>query len=90
MSKGFLKDISANWNTYVSQVNQWIQKNPVKRLVVTGIFTVVLGCFASTSNAAFIQEYTYQVKSGEKIENIASRTWCNITRNIRRQWGIFN
>ena len=39
---------------------------------MTGIFTVVLGFFASTSNAAFIQEYTYQVKSGEKIENIAS------------------
>ena len=51
--KGFLKDIRANWNTYVSQVNQWIQKNPVKKLVVTGIFTVVLGFFASTANAAF-------------------------------------
>ena len=70
--KGFLKDISENWNTYVSQVNQWIQKNAVKKLVVTGIFTVVLGLFASTSNAAFIQEYTYQVKNNEKIENIAS------------------
>ena len=68
---GFFKDISENWNTYVSQVNQWIQKNTVKKLVVTGIFTVVLGLFASTSNAAFIQEYTYQVKSDEKIENIA-------------------
>ncbi|MDR7238729.1 SH3 domain-containing protein [Neobacillus drentensis] len=70
--KGFLKDIHANWNTYVSQVNQWIQTSPVKKLVVTGIFTVVLSFFASTSNAAFIQEYTYQVKSGEKIENIAA------------------
>ena len=70
--KGFLKDIRENWNTYVSQVNQWIQKNPVKKLVVTGIFTVVLGLFASTANAAFIQEYTYQVKSGEKIEKIAA------------------
>ena len=39
---------------------------------MTGIFTVVLGLFASTSNAAFIQEYTYQVKNNEKIENIAS------------------
>lgn len=70
--KGFLKDIRANWNTYVSQVSQWIQTSPVKKLVVTGIFTVVLSFFASTSNAAFIQEYTYQVKKGEKIENIAA------------------
>lgn len=70
--KGFLKDIRANWNTYVSQVSQWIQTGPVKKLVVTGIFTVVLSFFASTSNAAFIQEYTYQVKSGEKIEAIAA------------------
>ena len=68
---GFFKNISENWNTYVSQVNQWIQKNTVKRLVVTGIFTVVLGLFANTSNAAFIQEYTYQVKNDEKIESIA-------------------
>ncbi|PGY12616.1 hypothetical protein COE25_09620 [Bacillus sp. AFS031507] len=70
--KGFLQDIRANWNTYVSQVNQWIQTSPVKKLVVTGIFTVVLSFFASTSNAAFIQEYTYQVKNGEKIEEIAA------------------
>jgi uncharacterized protein YgiM (DUF1202 family) len=68
----FLKDIRANWNTYVSQVHQWIQKNPVKKFVVTGIFTVVLGVFSITANAAFIQEYTYQVKSGENIENIAA------------------
>ena len=70
--KGFLKDIGANWNTYVSQVNQWIQNSPVKKLVVTGIFTVVLSFFANSTNAAFIQEYTYQVKNGEKIENIAA------------------
>jgi len=68
----FLKDIRANWHTYVSQVNKWIKKNPVKRFVVTGIFTVVLGVFSITANAAFMQEYTYQVKSGENIENIAA------------------
>ncbi|WP_155928953.1 hypothetical protein [Bacillus sp. UNC41MFS5] len=56
----------------MSQVNQWIQHSAVKKLVVTGIFTVVLSFFASSTNTAFIQEYTYQVKSGEKIENIAS------------------
>jgi LysM repeat protein len=71
--KGFLKHIRANWNTYVSQVNQWIQKNPVKKLVVTGIFTIVLGFYASTSNAAVIKEYTYQVKNGENIESIAAQ-----------------
>ena len=70
--KGLLKDIRSNWNTYVSKVNQMIQKSPVKNLVVTGIFTIVLSFFASTANAAFIQEYTYQVKSGEKIEAIAA------------------
>ncbi|WP_026568336.1 SH3 domain-containing protein [Bacillus sp. UNC41MFS5] len=70
--KGILKDIRANWNSYVSQVNQMIQKSPVKNLVVTGIFTIVLSFFASTANAAFIEEYTYQVKSGEKIEAIAA------------------
>ncbi|MEH7109289.1 SH3 domain-containing protein [Bacillus sp. JJ1764] len=71
--KGFLKDISDNWNTYVSKVHQWIQKNPAKRLVVTGIFTIVLGFFGNTSNAGCIEEYTYQVKSGEKIEEIAAK-----------------
>ncbi|MEH7012365.1 SH3 domain-containing protein [Neobacillus niacini] len=72
--KGFLNDIRANWNTYVAQVSQWIQKNPVKRLVVTGIFTVVLGISSITANAQpVIEEYTYQVKSGEKIENIAAK-----------------
>ncbi|NWQ41949.1 SH3 domain-containing protein [Bacillus sp. EB106-08-02-XG196] len=72
--KGFLNDIRANWNTYVAQVSQWIQKNPVKRLVVTGIFTVVLGISSITSSAAtVIEEYTYQVRSGEKIEAIAAK-----------------
>jgi uncharacterized protein YgiM (DUF1202 family) len=71
--KGFLKEISSNLNTYVLKVNQWIQRNPVKKLLVTGIFTVVLGFFVSTTNAACIQEYTYQVKNGEKIEDIAIR-----------------
>ncbi|MBS4212921.1 MULTISPECIES: SH3 domain-containing protein [Neobacillus] len=71
--KGFLKDIRANWNTYVSQVSEWIQRNVVKRLVVTGIFTVVLGLYTSAANAAFIQEYTYQVKTGENIETIAAK-----------------
>lgn len=70
--KGFFKDIKKNWHTYVSQVNQWIQKNSVKKFVVTGIFTIVFGVFASTVDASFIPEYTYQVKSGEKIEKIAS------------------
>lgn len=71
--KGFLKDIRDNWDTYVSQVHQWIQKNPVKKLVVTGIFTIVLGFLGSSANAeSFIQEYTYQVKSGETIEHIAA------------------
>ena len=72
--KGFLNDIRANWNTYVAQVSQWIQKNPVKRLVVTGIFTVVLGISSIASSAAtVIEEYTYQVRSGEKIEAIAAK-----------------
>jgi uncharacterized protein YgiM (DUF1202 family)/translation initiation factor IF-1 len=71
--KGFLKDIRDNWDTYVSQVHQWIQKNPVKKLVVTGIFTIVLGFLGSSADAAYIQEYTYQVKSGETIENIAAK-----------------
>jgi uncharacterized protein YgiM (DUF1202 family) len=70
--KGVLKQIRANWNTYVSQVHQWVQKSAVKKLVVTGIFTVVFGLYASTSNAGFIEEYTYQVKSGENIESIAA------------------
>lgn len=68
---GLLNDIRANWNTYVSQVNQWIQKNPVKKVIVTGIFTIALGFISSTANAAVIQEYTYQVKNGDKIEDIA-------------------
>ncbi|MFZ7946948.1 SH3 domain-containing protein [Neobacillus sp. 19] len=70
--KGFLKDIRGNWNTYVSQVHQWIQNSAIKKLIVTGIFTVVLGLSSTAANAAYIQEYTYQVKSGEKIETIAA------------------
>lgn len=70
--KGFFNDIRKNWHTYVSQVNQWVQKNSVKKLVVTGIFTIVFGVFTSTGNASYIPEYTYQVKSGEKIEKIAA------------------
>lgn len=72
--KGFLNDIRSNWNTYIAQVRHWIQKNPVKRLVVTGIFTVVLGISLNVSSAAtLIEEYTYQVRSGEKIETIAAK-----------------
>lgn len=70
--KGLLKDIHTNLHTYVSKVSEWIQKSSVKKLVVTGIFTVILGIFSNTANAAFIHEYTYQVKTGEKIENIAA------------------
>ncbi|MEH7096055.1 SH3 domain-containing protein [Neobacillus vireti] len=71
--KGLLNDISANLHTYAKQVHQLIQKNPIKKLIVTGIFTIVLGFFTSTANAAFIQEYSYQVKAGERIETIAAR-----------------
>jgi LysM repeat protein len=70
--KGLLQDIHINLHTYVSKVSEWVQNSPVKKLVVTGIFTVMLGIFSNTANATFIQEYTYQVKNGEKIENIAS------------------
>lgn len=70
--KGLLKDIHTNLHTYVSKVSEWIQKSSVKKLVVTGIFTVILGIFSNTANAAFIHEYTYQVKNGEKIDNIAA------------------
>lgn len=72
--KGFLTEIHANWNTYVAQVSKWIQKNPIKRLIVTGIFTIVLGISSISPNAeTVIEEYTYQVKSGEKIETIAAK-----------------
>ena len=70
--KGVLQDIHTNLHTYVSKVNEWVQNSPVKKLVVTGIFTVMLGIFSNTANATFIQEYTYQVKNGEKIEDIAA------------------
>jgi LysM repeat protein len=69
---GLLNDISENWNTYVSKVNRLIQDNPIKRLVLTGIFTIVLGVSAIHTSAAIVPEYTYQVKTGEKVENIAS------------------
>jgi uncharacterized protein YgiM (DUF1202 family) len=71
--KEILKEISKNLITYVLKVNQWIQRNPTKKLLVTGIFTIVLGFFANNTNAACVQEYTYQVKKGEKIEDIATR-----------------
>ncbi|MGG3564320.1 SH3 domain-containing protein [Neobacillus rhizosphaerae] len=70
--KGLLHDIHTNLHTYVSKVSEWVQNSPVKKLVVTGIFTIMLGIFSNTANAAFIQEYTYQVKNGEKIEEIAA------------------
>ncbi|MBB6446862.1 LysM peptidoglycan-binding domain-containing protein [Bacillus benzoevorans] len=68
---GFLKDIKAHWNTYVSQVNRLIQHNPIKKLVMTGIFTIVLGISALHPSAAIVPEYTYQVKAGEKVDTIA-------------------
>lgn len=72
--KGLLKDIRANFHTYVNQVHEWIQNNPIKKLIVTGIFTVVLGLYVNTANAAaYIQEYTYQVKNGENIEEVAAK-----------------
>ncbi|MCM3768632.1 SH3 domain-containing protein [Neobacillus niacini] len=71
--KGFLKDIRENWHTYVSQVHEWIQRSFVKKVIVTGIFTIVLGMYTGAANAAFIQEYTYQVKAGENIETIAAQ-----------------
>ncbi|PAE36321.1 SH3 domain-containing protein [Bacillus sp. 7884-1] len=40
---------------------------------MTGIFTVILGFSSITTNAALIEEYTYQVRSGEKIEDIAAK-----------------
>lgn len=69
---GLLKDIRENWNTYVSKVNRLIQDNPVKKLVLTGIFTIVLGVSAIHTSAAIVPEYTYQVKTGDKVANIAS------------------
>ncbi|MGG3466182.1 LysM peptidoglycan-binding domain-containing protein [Neobacillus pocheonensis] len=70
--KEFLNDIHNHWDTYVSQVHRWIQKNSVKKLVVTGIFTLVLSFTGISANAAFIHEYTYQVKSGDSIDRIAA------------------
>lgn len=67
----FLKEIKTHWNTYVSQVNILIQQNPIKQLVLTGIFTIVLGLSAIHTSAAIVPEYTYQVNAGEKIETIA-------------------
>ena len=69
---GLLKDIKENWNTYVSKVNRLIQDNPIKRLVLTGIFTIVLGVSAIHTSAAIVPEYIYQVETGEKVEKIAS------------------
>ena len=54
-----------------SQMNHWIQTNPVKKLVVTGIFTVILGLNTLTTNAAMVEEYTYQVKNNDNLEKIA-------------------
>ena len=47
-------------------------KKSSKKICSDGHFYRCSWLFSITSNAAFIQEYTYQVKSGEKIENIAS------------------
>ena len=68
---GLLKDIRENWSTYVSKVNRLIQDNPIKRLVLTGIFTIVLGVSAFQTSAAIVPEYIHQVKTGEKVEQIA-------------------
>lgn len=69
---GFLKEITENWHTYVSQVNRLIQQNPIKKFVLTGIFTIVLGFSAIHTSAAIVPEYTYQVKAGDTADTIAA------------------
>ncbi|MFP9126292.1 SH3 domain-containing protein [Niallia sp. BSM11] len=69
--KSVLESIKESFMEHVAKVRKMVQASPAKRLVVTGIFTVLFSLGASTASAC-IQEYTYEVKKNETITEIAA------------------
>ncbi|MDK8640914.1 SH3 domain-containing protein [Niallia taxi] len=70
--RSVLEGIKASFMEHVANIRKLVQESPAKRLVVTGIFTILFSLGASTASAC-IQEYTYEVKKNETVSEIAKQ-----------------
>ncbi|TRZ38082.1 LysM peptidoglycan-binding domain-containing protein [Niallia circulans] len=70
--RSVLESIKDSFMEHVTRVRKLVQESPAKRLVVTGIFTILFSLGASTASAC-IQEYTYEVKKNETVSEIAKQ-----------------
>ncbi|WP_285767451.1 SH3 domain-containing protein [Peribacillus sp. SI8-4] len=70
--KAFLRNITRDWRTHVSNVRKWVKMSPAKTIIVSGIFTILLTLSAQTASAC-IDEYTYVVKDTDTIETISNK-----------------
>ncbi|MCT2343496.1 SH3 domain-containing protein [Niallia taxi] len=70
--RSVLERIKASFMKHVASIRKLVQESPAKRLVVTGIFTILFSLGASTASAC-IQEYTYEVKKNETVTEIAKQ-----------------
>jgi len=69
--RSVLESIKESFIEHVAKIRRMVRESPAKRLVVTGIFTVLFSLGAQTASAC-IQEYTYEVKKNETISEIAA------------------
>ncbi len=69
--RSVLDSIKESFMEHVAKIRKMVRESPAKRLVVTGIFTVLFSLGAHTASAC-IQEYTYEVKKNETITDIAA------------------
>ncbi|MEY8742436.1 SH3 domain-containing protein [Bacillales bacterium AN1005] len=70
--RSVLERIKASFMEHVASIRKLVKESPAKRLVVTGIFTILFSLGASTASAC-IQEYTYEVKKNETVTEIAKQ-----------------
>ncbi|MCU7666963.1 LysM peptidoglycan-binding domain-containing protein [Bacillus thuringiensis] len=69
--KSILESIKENFTAYAQKVRSKINGSPVKSVLVTGLFTVLLSLLANNASAC-IPEYNYQVKGSDNIQTIAN------------------
>ncbi|PGP12780.1 hypothetical protein COA01_33730 [Bacillus cereus] len=69
--KSILESIKENFTAYARKVRSKINGSPVKTVLVTGLFTVLLSLLANSASAC-VPEYNYQVKGSDNIQTIAN------------------
>ncbi|MEJ1517063.1 SH3 domain-containing protein [Bacillus cereus] len=69
--KSILESIKENFTAYARKVRSKINGSPVKSVLVTGLFTVLLSLLANNASAC-VPEYNYQVKGSDNIQTIAN------------------